>query len=198
MYRFVQLLFFIGAMALGSQIMAQELSNEEREAEKEQARLQRQKNKEYIKIAWKQPYPNPYKAALSSMILPGVGQIYNKRYWKAPIVWGGFYGLVVAVKFNKDYRQRFETAYELQLADKPHEFTGIINDSETLRRYRNKYDKQLQTTYVGFVALYALNVIDAYVDAHLKNFDIGDDLGFSISPVSSSGIGLGIRLNTKY
>lgn len=195
MFPIIRLLLILSFLSLAGQAISQELTNEEREAEKAAAKIQKQKNKEYLKIAWKQPYPNPYKAAIFSMIIPGAGQLYNKRYWKAPIVWGGFYGLIAAVKYNRDFRDRFQTAYEHQLAGLEHEFTGIINDPETLRRWRNKYDKQLQTTYVGFVAMYALNVLDAYVDAHLKSFDIGEDLSLRFSPLTSSGLGFGTQIS---
>lgn len=178
-------------------IYAQEESTLSEAEKKEQRRIQKQKNKEYLKIAWRQPYPNPYRAALYSMIIPGAGQLYNRRYWKAPIVWGGFAALIYSVDFNKGFRDRFDTAYGLQVAGLEHEFTGIINDPETLRRWRNKYDKQLQTTYIGFVGLYILNTLDAYVDAHLKSFDINEDLTIHLSPVHSGGAGFGIILSIR-
>jgi len=154
------------------------------------------KEKGRFKANWKLPYPNPYRAAVYSLALPSAGQFYNKRYWKAPIVWGGFVALVISVDFNKTQRERFETAYGLELAGKPHEFTGIVSGSEPLRRRRNLYDKNLQLTYIGFVGLYALTALDAYVDAHLKAFDIDDDLSLSIKPVfngrNNSGYGIGL------
>ena len=184
-------------LTLHSFLHAQVESDHSETSKKEQRRLKKEKNKEYLKIAWKQPYPNPYRAAVLSMAVPGAGQLYNRRYWKAPIVWGGFYGLFASVKFNKDFRDRFNTAYGLQVAGLEHEFTGIINDAETLRRWRNKYDKQLQTTYVGFVGLYILNVLDAYVDAHLKSFDIDEDITLSVRPVINPSFGVGVVLSPK-
>ncbi len=160
--------------------------------------IQSKKQKGYFKTAWRLPYPNPYRAGIYSLVIPGTGQLYNKRYWKAPIVWGGFAALVYAVDYNKMWRNRFETAYGLGLIGMEHEFTGVIRDNETLRRYRNSYDKNLQLSYVGFFGMYLLNALDAYVDAHLKAFDIDDDLSLSVRPVFNgthqSGIGLGIFL----
>ncbi len=167
----------------------------------ETVQVQPKKTKGYFKIAWRQPYPNPYRAGIYSLILPSAGQFYNRRYWKMPIVWGGFAALVVSVDYNKGFRDRFETAYGLSVVGLEHEFTGLIRDSETLRRYRNSHDKNLQLSYVGFFGLYALTALDAYVDAHLKNFDIDDNLSLSIRPVFNgvhqSGVGLGLVLSPK-
>ncbi len=159
------------------------------------------KTKGHFKIAWQQPYPNPYRAGIYSLILPSAGQMYNRRYWKMPIVWGGFAALVVSVDYNKGFRDRFDTAYGLAVVGLEHEFTGLIRDAETLRRFRNSHDKNLQMTYIGFFGLYALTALDAYVDAHLKNFDIDENLSLSIKPVFNgvhqSGLGLGLVLRTK-
>ncbi|MBK8506333.1 MAG: hypothetical protein IPL46_31505 [Saprospiraceae bacterium] len=155
------------------------------------------KKKGYFKIAWRQPYPNPYRSAIYSLVLPGSGQIYNKRYWKAPIVWGGFVALIKLVQFNKQGRDQFGTAYGLEVAGLEHEFTGIIRDAETLRRIRNSYDKNLQLSYVGFFGMYAITALDAYVDGHLKSFDMNEDLSLTIKPMFNgyqNGIGIGLVL----
>ncbi len=146
------------------------------------------KQKGRFKANWKLPYPNPYRAAIYSLVLPSAGQIYNKRYWKAPIVWGAFAGLIYSVDYNKGQRDRFHTAYELRLSGEDDEFTGIIGTPSALKRYRDSFDKNLQTTYVGFVAMYALQALDAYVDAHLKSFDISDDLTAQFKPSWSQAI----------
>jgi hypothetical protein len=156
-----------------------------------------QKKKGYFKIAWRQPYPNPYRAAIYSLVLPGSGQIYNKRYWKAPIVWGGFVALVKLVQINKAGKNRFGTAYGLRVAGLEDEFVGIIRDAETLRRIRNSYDKNLQLSYVGFFGMYAITALDAYVDGHLKSFDMNEDLSLTIKPMlnaNQNGIGIGLVL----
>ncbi len=151
------------------------------------------RQKGQFKAKWKLPYPNPYRAGIYSLAFPGAGQIYNKRYWKAPIVWGGFAALVYVADYNRDLRDRFKTAFGQRQAGEEDEFVNVIRDAETLRRLRNSAEKNLQTTYIGFVALYALNALDAYVDAHLKNFDIGDDLTLTVGP-SKNSIGLAIAL----
>ena len=139
------------------------------------------------KANWALPYPNPYRAGVYSLILPSAGQIYNKRYWKLPLVWGGFAGLVYAVRYNKREYNRFNEAYGAEIAGEPHEFELFNVTADALRRQRNSFDKNLQTSYVGFVAMYALTALDAYVDAHLKNFDISDDLSLNVSTTEYNG-----------
>lgn len=140
------------------------------------------KEKGKFKANWKLPYPNPYRAAIYSMVIPGAGQIYNKRYWKAPIVWGGFAALIYSVDYNKGFVDRFDLAYGLRLTGEPDEFIDIIPNAETLKRQRNLFRKNLQTTYMGFIGMYVIGALDAYVDAHLKAFDISDDLSLHIQP----------------
>lgn len=169
----------------------------ERRAKAKKSKPPKEKN---FKKNWALPYPNPYRAGIYSMILPSAGQFYNKRYWKVPIVWGAFGGLVYLVGFNKDQRDRFNDAYGKSVRNLQHEFSdfpGITADA--LRNQRNLAAKNLQLTYIGFVAMYALTALDAYVDAHLKSFDITDDISMQIKPVLLGGLnsdlsaGLGLR-----
>lgn len=152
------------------------------------------KQKGQFKTNWKLSYPNPYRAGVYSLILPSAGQFYNKRYWKMPIVWGGFYTLFYLVDYNKTNRDRFQTALGQRLLGVDDEFKDVIFNVEGLRRRRNYFDKNLQLTYIGFFGLYALTALDAYVDAHLKNFDIGDDLSFYITPDVRYGAGMTLRI----
>ncbi len=153
-----------------------------------------------FKTNWKLPYPNPYRSAVYSMALPGSGQVYNRRYWKVPLVVGGFGALVYSADYNKGFRDRFNVAFGLASRNLEHEFRDRIDNPETLRRWRNRFDKNLQMTYIGFVAFYAFTTLDAYTDAHLKNFDISDDLSLHISPSIqplSGGASMGIGLRFK-
>jgi hypothetical protein len=136
-----------------------------------------------FKQNWKEPYPNPLRASVFSLVIPGAGQIYNKRYWKAPIVWGGLVGVGYLINHNLEQRDRFEEAYGKRIAGIPgDEFEGIIPNAAGIKRYRDLYEKWLQQSYIGFVAVWVLNSLEAYVDAHLKNFDISDDLSFRVVP----------------
>ncbi len=123
------------------------------------------------------------KRALLYSIIPGGGQIYNRRWWKLPVVYGAFAGIIAAVEDNARNYQRFNTAYQLKLDELPHEFSGTrLDNTASLRNLRDGYDKNRQTSYVLVVAVYAMQGIEAFVDAHLRDFDIDDDLSFRVQP----------------
>ncbi|NND31803.1 MAG: hypothetical protein HKN76_04370 [Saprospiraceae bacterium] len=198
---FILLWTFLGLFAGTSCLCAQ--SGDRNDDAENISAVKRTKQKGQFKANWRLPYPNPYRAAIYTLVVPGAGQIYNKRYWKAPIVWGGFAALFYAVDFNRRNRDEFETAYAQRLAGVDDIYKDVIRDAETLRRIRNSYDKNLQLSYIGFIGMYALSALDAYVDAHLKSFDMSDDLSLSIRPVFSSGdrsgtIGMGIFINMSH
>ncbi|MCB0631713.1 MAG: DUF5683 domain-containing protein [Saprospiraceae bacterium] len=127
-------------------------------------------------------WPVPKKALMWS-IIPSGGQIYNRRWWKVPLVVGGFYALYRTIDYNTDLYSRLKTAYLLKLDDQPHEFSGTsIDNASTLRNLRDRYDKNTQMSYVFLVLGYALQGVEAYVDAHLRQFDIDDDLSMRLKP----------------
>ena len=147
----------------------------------------KKKEKGKFKKNWALPYPNPYRAGIYSLVLPSAGQIYNKRYWKLPFVWGGFAALVYSVNYNRDNFKCFNTAYGAEVRSLPHKYEQLNWTSDALRRQRDAFNKNLQMTYIGFVAMYALTALDAYVDAHLKNFDISDDLSLNVTAITHGG-----------
>lgn len=117
-------------------------------------------------------------------LIPGGGQIYNRRYWKAPIVYGAFIGVAAWVDFNTTNYNRLQEAYQLSLLGEAHEFSGTRLDSPTsLRRLRDSYNKRRQTAYAGVLILYAMQSMEAFVDAHLSTFDIREDLALGFRPV---------------
>ncbi|WP_170110441.1 DUF5683 domain-containing protein [Flavilitoribacter nigricans] len=127
-------------------------------------------------------WPVPKKALLWS-IIPSGGQVYNRDWWKVPLVAGGFYALYRTIDYNTDLYRRLQDAYLLKLDNKEHEFTGTsIDNVRTLRNLRDRYDKNTQMSYVFLLLGYALQGIEAYVDAHLRQFDIDDDLSFRLKP----------------
>ena len=126
--------------------------------------------------------PKPNRTLLWSL-LPAGGQIYNRRWWKVPLVYGAFVGLGIAIDYNQNLYRDLRDAYLLALNDEPHQFSGTTIDSpNALRNLRDSFDKNTQTAYVGLVLLYALQSIEAYVDSHLRSFDVDDDLSFKIKP----------------
>ena len=146
--------------------------------------------------------PIPKRAALLSLA-PGVGQIYNRKYAaiKVPIIYGGLIGLGFWANFEERLFVRLKTAHKLEVAGKAHEFDNNPNlDSATeLLQTRDAVDKTRQQAYVTIGIVYMFQIIEAYVAAHLIDFDIDDDLSFKLkpsfenSPVGNvTGIGVGV------
>lgn len=116
-------------------------------------------------------------------LIPGGGQIYNRRYWKAPIVYGAFAGVAAWVDFNTTNYNRLQEAYQLSLLGETHEFSGTrLDNPSSLRRLRDSYNKRRQTAYAGLLILYAMQSMEAFVDAHLSTFDIREDLELGFRP----------------
>ncbi|MCA0957760.1 DUF5683 domain-containing protein [Allomuricauda sp. XS_ASV26] len=129
----------------------------------------------------------PSKAAFYSAILPGLGQIYNKRYWKAPIVWGALGTSIYVYSFNNTEYRRARNAFKRRLAGfTDDEFsredgTPIISD-EALQEAQESSQRDRDLALVISIALYALNIIDANVDSHLKQYNVSDDLAVDFNP----------------
>lgn len=134
----------------------------------------------------------PSKAAFYSAVLPGLGQIYNKRYWKVPIVWGaigaGIYGYTFFDNSYNELRTAFKRRkagftddqfYDLRPDDGITRTTPEIDD-QRLERLQNDRQNDRDLALLATIVLYALNIVDANVDAHLKQFNIDDDLSFDM------------------
>jgi len=141
-------------------------------------------------------FHSPKKAGYMSAILPGLGQAYNKKYWKVPIIYAGFGTLTYFIIDNNKSYQKFLEAYTMRIDDDP------TNDdilpgytTENLRVIKNHYWKNRDLMIVLTAALYALNILDAVVDAHFFTYDISDDLSFNISPVVEPTMGFGQSSN---
>lgn len=122
----------------------------------------------------------PSKAAFYSAILPGLGQVYNKKYWKVPLVYAAIGTGIVVYDFNNKEYNRFRNAFKSRLAGfTDDEFIDFLEDDrlEDLQEARqNDRDLALVVTIV----MYALNIVDANVDAHLKQFNIDDKLSMEV------------------
>lgn len=149
-------------------------------------------------------YHSPKKAALLSAVLPGTGQIYNKKYWKAPIVYVGFAGLAYSFQYNQSRYVRYRDALKYRVDDDPSttdSYVGVYSDEQltTLYKYYNRYR---DLTVVGGLALYLINIVDAAVDAHLFTFNVSDDLTLNLHPalINTAGIhqcttGIGLHIS---
>lgn len=136
----------------------------------------------------------PSKAAFYSAILPGLGQIYNKRYWKVPLVYAAMGASIYGYVYNDDYYDRFRTAFKRRQAGfTDDEFWDLTPnngstpstpdlDLEDLQNQQERFQRDRDLWLVVSIAMYALNIIDANVDAHLKQFNVSDELSFDIRP----------------
>ncbi|WGF91499.1 DUF5683 domain-containing protein [Aequorivita marisscotiae] len=117
----------------------------------------------------------PAKAAFYSAVVPGLGQAYNKKYWKIPIIYAGMAAGVYFYKQQDDDYNRFRDAYKRRLAGySDDEFQGISNDR--LINAQKSAQKNKSISVIVTIAFYLLNVVDANVDAHLKQYEVSEDL----------------------
>jgi hypothetical protein len=137
----------------------------------------------------KKPH-SPTKATIMSACLPGLGQIYNGKWWKVPIVYAGLGGLGYLVYSNYSEYSSYLHAYEFKTGDLPEgvtlnehetELAGKYSDSQ-LQTYKESYRRDFEFYTILTVAWYGLNILDACVDGHLYSYDISDDLSLSVDP----------------
>lgn len=131
------------------------------------------------------------KATTLSTIFPGAGQIYNKSYWRVPIVIGGLASTIYTIDWNNRGYQRFKTAYSLKIDYEknpskypngaPDEFRGAYTSS-FLKNLKDSYRRNRDLCIILTAGVYLLNIIDAHVDAHLQDYDISDDLTMNLEP----------------
>jgi hypothetical protein len=147
--------------------------------------------------------PSPKKATIYAAVFPGLGQIYNRKYWTVPILYGGFMGLAYAINWNNKYYKSYKNVYiDIMLGNRESfvemfPYTDISNISDenlkaswipgSLRQRKDVYRRWRDMSIAGVVGLYVLSVLDAYVDAQLFDFDISPDLSMHIEPVINSG-----------
>ncbi len=142
-------------------------------------------------------FPNPKKAGLYSAILPGAGQIYNKQYWKLGLIYGGAATAVYFIQFNTNKYQTYRKAYIASLEGKTHEFTGIYSQA-ALKQLQDGYKKYLDLTILATGVGYTLQVLDAIVFAHLKNFEVSPDISMRLKTIpTANGITVGFVMNYK-
>jgi hypothetical protein len=148
----------------------------------------------------------PWKAAMMSGFLPGLGQIYNRKYWKLPIVWGAIATTTYFIIDNQTKYIGFRDAYRSWVND------SIINPGYEAYQYnptglkneRDNYERTRNIMIIVTAALWTLNIVDAAVDAHLSTFDVGPNLSMKIAPATyfnafqtQPGIGVSVTFNLK-
>ena len=145
---------------------------------------------------WSTWRPEAKRAMWMALVLPGAGQIYNRKYWKLPIIYGGFVGCAYAITWNNQMYHDYSQAYLDIMDDDPNTQSynqflhlGATIDESNIERYkeifRKRKDKYRRWRDMGvfvMIGVYAFSVIDAYVDASLSEFDISDDLTLRVEP----------------
>lgn len=140
--------------------------------------------------------PDPSRAVWLSALFPGLGQVYNRRYWKLPIIAGGFMGLGYGTSWNNTQYQDYSQAYRDLLDADPNTdsymnfFPPTVNEadldmnwlSQTMRSRKNYYRRNRDLCIICMVGLYLLCMVDAYVDASMSHFDISPDLSMDVAP----------------
>jgi hypothetical protein len=169
---------------------------------------------------WSTWKPNPKRALWLALVIPGGGQIYNRKYWKLPLIYGGFIGCLYAMSWNNSQYKDYAQAY-LDISDNDpgtasynkflHLGMQITKDNEErykdiFKKRKDKFRRWRDLSFFVLCGVYALSVIDAYVDAELSVFDISKDLSLKVEPtvidnhssrhpLSNSSFGLQCSLN---
>lgn len=139
--------------------------------------------------------PDPKKAMWLAIVFPGGGQIYNRKYWKLPLIYGGFLGCIYAMTWNntmyRDYSQAYidimdsdenTKSYENFIPARYDVNANITRLQELFKRKKNYYRRYRDLSMFCMIGVYALSIIDAYVDAELSSFDITRDLSLKVQP----------------
>ncbi|MCU4154836.1 hypothetical protein J1N10_02540 [Carboxylicivirga sp. A043] len=163
---------------------------------------------------------SPHKASFYAAILPGLGQAYNKKYWKIPILYAGIAGVAYAIDFNSTYYKKYKSAYRDFIIRDPgnKSYMEFIPPSlteeqiygeyeqwfeEALSSKKQYYRRYRDLSYIGMIGIYVIQIVDAAVDAHFYNFDISDDLSMGVQPsmmppIPGDFAGVGLQLKLKF
>ncbi|MCX6284566.1 MAG: DUF5683 domain-containing protein [Bacteroidetes bacterium] len=150
---------------------------------------------------------SPTKATIMSACLPGLGQIYNRKAWKVPIIYAGFGVMAYLIVFNTNYYLDYKCAYiESENGDKNGNYAYLVNrySASELASAREYYRRNLEMTCLVAALWYVLNILDATVDAHLFTFNIDKSLSMKVEPsvfmptVASKQMGGGIKLSLHF
>lgn len=134
-------------------------------------------------------FHSPKKATLLSAVLPGAGQIYNKKYWKLPIIYGGIGLSVYYLEDNLKTLRIYKKGLQAIQDDDPNTVNTTGLDSSTLSRAIDQRKNWRDLSYIAIGAIYALQIVDANVDAHLFYFDVGEDLSLNVLPYANPSTG---------
>lgn len=131
---------------------------------------------------------DPRKALLYAAVLPGLGQIYNKKYWKLPLVYGGFYAIGYAINYYNDFFKEYKGYLFFNLENNLSEHPEVNLTTQQLRTIVDKSRRERDLMIILMGGMYLLQMIDAHVDAHLKEFDLNPNLQVQIRPSMSQDL----------
>lgn len=170
--------------------------------------VKEKKEKKSIKQFFKEDYPSPKKAVLLG-IIPGMGQIYNKKYWKLPLVYGALGGVIYSINYNTTNLKVLQNSLDVRsnpicqniTQDIPAECVDELSEVpiNAVTARRNSFDKNKQLSWIGVIGFYLISAGDAFVDAHLKDFSVDDDISFQ--PILETGynnqpiMGIGLTIS---
>ncbi len=147
-------------------------------------------------------------ATTLSTICPGAGQIYNKSYWKAPIVMGSFATMAMMIDWNNRGYQRFKLAYNLKMAGRDDMVERALRSrpADEMLDYRKAYRRNRDLCIILAGLVYIINVVDSHVDAHMQTFDVDDNLDLAVVPTFTnvttmsgvSGNAMGLTMSLKF
>ena len=169
--------------------------------------------------------PEPLKATMMAVAFPGLGQIYNRKYWKIPVVYAGFGGVIYSIGFNSKQYTTYMRAYQdftdaiketnsyVELIPAPQQSYDYVvyptednrapyeNYKDQMLRMVDSYKRYRDLSYIGLAAWYLVSVLDANVDASLYNFDMSDNLDLTMAPVQmlmpGGYLGAGLNVSLK-
>ena len=160
---------------------------------------------------WSKWQPEPKRALWLALVLPGAGQVYNRKYWKLPLLYGGFVGCVYAMTWNNQMYHDYSQAYKDIMDNDPttQSYNNFLHLGNTInpsnleryqqlfKRRKDRYRRWRDMSIFATIGVYLLSVIDAYVDASLSDFDISNDLSLHIAPaVINTKQSMGLKQNT--
>ena len=143
--------------------------------------------------------PNPKKAGLYSAVLPGAGQLYNRQYWKVPVIYVGFGVAAYFIVDNYQTYNKYRTAYIATIDSDPKTVSTEPYSSDQLKQLQDQFKQYLDLTVLLTSVGYIIQVMDAVVFAHLKNFDVSRDITMRMKPtvMPNGGVGFGLAFNFK-
>lgn len=126
---------------------------------------------------------SPHKATMYSAVIPGLGQIYNKRYWKLPIIYGAAGIFIYQINYHNDEYNKYRNAYR-EMSNGTIDKFEVYTSTETLKNIKDTYRRNRDLSVIGLAAVYLINILDATVDAHFYNYEINQNLTMRVAPTT--------------